>query len=264
MSQRRHRAVFDPRRNPKADVSSLSYAYESGHVVPRHFHEQDQILYGISGVMAVTTDEGLWIVPSHRAVWIPANTVHSIEIWGALTMKTLYLKPKLVRQLGRKCCLLNVPPLLREVFIEVCSLGCLYRGKAAHARLMGVTVDQLNRAPSVPLQMPMPTDARAVRVAELSFADPSDRRPLGQLAKKCGASKRTIERLFKEEAGMTFGRWRQRFTLVRAIQLLANGNKVSSVALEIGYRSPSAFIAMFKKLMGTTPSLYFMHRTGSD
>jgi AraC-like DNA-binding protein len=256
MSKKRQIAIFDPRRSPDADISSLSYTYANGHTIPQHFHEVDQILFGISGVMAVTTAEGVWIVPQHRAVWIPAKTIHSIEIWGPLTMKTLYLKPRLLNQLGRRPCLLNVSPLLRELLLEVCNLSRLSRKNPTHARLMGVIKDQLERSHLVPLQMPMPSDTRAIRVAKLSLADLSDRRPLKDLCKQCGASKRTIERLFLEKTGMTFGRWRQQSVLVRAIQLLAEGNKVTNVALEIGYNSPSAFIAMFKKLMGTTPAQY--------
>jgi AraC-like DNA-binding protein len=39
------------------------------------------------------------------------------------------------------------------------------------------------------------------------------------------------------------------------MQLLASGEKVTSAALEAGY-SPSAFISMFRKQLGTTPKVY--------
>jgi AraC-like DNA-binding protein len=41
------------------------------------------------------------------------------------------------------------------------------------------------------------------------------------------------------------------------MQLLAAGRPVTAVALEVGYDSPSAFIAMFKRTLGTTPHRYF-------
>ncbi len=56
---------------------------------------------------------------------------------------------------------------------------------------------------------------------------------------------------------MTFGRWRQQLRLLQAMQLLAAGRPVTAVALEVGYDSPSAFIAMFKRTLGTTPHRYF-------
>jgi len=88
-------------------------------------------------------------------------------------------------------------------------------------------------------------------------ADPSDARPLAQICKEAGAGKRTVERLFQEEVGMTFGKWRQQLRLMQAMRLLAEGAKVTHAALEAGYSTPSAFISMFRKALGTTPTLYF-------
>ena len=56
---------------------------------------------------------------------------------------------------------------------------------------------------------------------------------------------------------MTFGKWRQQLRLVRAMQLLAEGARVTHAALEAGYSTPSAFICMFRKTLGTTPASYF-------
>jgi AraC-like DNA-binding protein len=61
---------------------------------------------------------------------------------------------------------------------------------------------------------------------------------------------------------MTFGRWKQQLRLIYSLRLLAQGLKITSVALEAGYSSPSAFISMFKNLLGTTPGHYF--RTDSS
>jgi AraC-like DNA-binding protein len=88
------------------------------------------------------------------------------------------------------------------------------------------------------------------------LTDPSHRRTLAQLSKTAGASKRTVERLFQKEVGMTFGKWRQQLRLLQAVRLLAEGAKVTQAALEAGYSSPSAFISGFRKALGTTPSLY--------
>ena len=56
---------------------------------------------------------------------------------------------------------------------------------------------------------------------------------------------------------MTFGKWRQQLRLLHAMQLLASGEKVTGAALDAGYCSPSAFISMFKKQLGATPTRYF-------
>ena len=111
--------------------------------------------------------------------------------------------------------------------------------------------------PNASLQLPHLSDPRLVRIAEIFMKNPCDSRTLAQLCRVSGASKRSIERLFQQEIGMTFGKWRQQLRLMEGMRLLAEGAKVTHAALECGYSTPSAFISMFRKVLGTTPSSYF-------
>jgi AraC-like DNA-binding protein/quercetin dioxygenase-like cupin family protein len=257
MSKSRHRSVFDPRRSGTATVTTLSYEYRSGHAVPEHFHEQDQLLYAVRGVMTVRTARGLWVVPPSRAVWVPARRPHSIAMSGPVTMKTLYLTPRVVRKLPRDCCVLNVGPLLRELVLHACTFEALDAKVPAQGRIIGILLDQLAVAPTVPLQLPSPRDPRAMRVAQLLVDDPGDGRSVEELCAIAGASRRTIERAFQLETKLTFGRWRQQARLLHAIRSLASGDDVTHAALAAGYGTPSAFIAMFRRALGTTPGDYF-------
>jgi methylphosphotriester-DNA--protein-cysteine methyltransferase len=62
-----------------------------------------------------------------------------------------------------------------------------------------------------------------------------------------------MQRLFMHEVGVDFQTWRRQARLVGAIESLVCGASVKSVALELGYRQPSAFVAMFRRVMGATP-----------
>lgn len=66
-----------------------------------------------------------------------------------------------------------------------------------------------------------------------------------------------MARLLKRETGLTFGRWRQQFHLIIALQQLAAGRPVQQVAGNLGYDSVTAFITMFKKALGRPPAQYF-------
>jgi AraC-like DNA-binding protein len=256
MSNLRHGVLFDPRRG-LAHAVTLSYEYTSGYVVPPHFHEEDQVLYAQRGVMTVKTPEGMWVVPPERALWVPARVPHGITMSGPVTMKTVYLAPRLARSLPRRCCVVHTTPLLRELIVHACAVRKLYRATATEARLLGVLLDQLEASPPVPLDLPKPRDPRALRVAEHLIQNPSERRPLAELTRTAGASKRTLERLFSTETNMSYGRWRQQLSLLHAIRLLAAGEKVTTAALEAGYATASAFISMFRRALGTTPGNYF-------
>lgn len=257
MSQKRQPGYFDRSKDRRSEITTLARDYPAGHVIPLHFHDRDQIVYASRGVMTIRTATGTWVVPTHRAVWIAAGIAHTISMSGRVAMRTLYLKPRLATALPRDCCVINVSPLLRELILHACTLGFLRRTTKSRQHLIGVILDQLEVVQMVPLQLPHLSEPRALRVADVLMSNPSLGKTLVQICKGTGASKRTIERLFQREAGMTFGRWRQLLRLMEAMRLLAEGNKVTHAALEAGYSTPSAFIAMFRKALGTTPTAYF-------
>jgi AraC-like DNA-binding protein len=237
-------------------IRTLAATYSPGLVIPPHTHDWHQLLYAAEGVMTIVTASGSWVVPPHRAVWIPGFVEHSVRMSGSVSMRTLYFALELSKGLPTECCIANVPPLLRELILEAVSRRTLQRSTAQEARLIGVIVDQIEALPAAPLQLPMPHDARASKVAELLQANPADPASLEQIAKHAGASPRTIERLFRAETKMGFAKWRQRLRLLHALRLLAAGESVTNVALEAGYDSTSAFISMFRRELGTTPSRY--------
>jgi len=261
MSSKCHSILRDQTGRLLGHIASVSYDFKNGDQIPEHFHPEHQLVYASTGVMAVHTGQGVWIVPPMRAVWIPARTPHRIVMSGTVSMRTLYFLPSLGRGLPDKCLVMNVSALLRELILDACESKILNRRKPAERRLIELIVDRLEAVPSIPLQLPHPRDPRGIRVVETLSANPADPRPLARLARACGASKRTVERIFERETRMTFGKWRQQLRLLRSMELLASGEKVAIAALEAGYASPSAYIAMFRKELGTTPKKYL--RQGS-
>jgi AraC-like DNA-binding protein len=257
MSNKRHRAISAHLGDHRSQITTLTRDYAAGHVIPSHFHDRDQLVYASRGVMTVRTSQGAWVVPTHRAVWIPAAVPHTITMSGTVAMRTLYLKSWLAKTLPRDCCVVNVSPLLSKLILHAYTFAALKKTSKLQGHLINVIIDQMTAIQMVPLQLPNPSDPRALRVSAVLLADPSNRRPLAHICKSAGASKRTVERLFQKDVGMSFGKWRQQLRLMQAMRLLAEGAKVTHAALESGYSTPSAFICMFRKTLGTTPASYF-------
>lgn len=228
-----------------------------GYQIPPHSHDWHQLIYASEGVMWVHTAAGDWVVPPNRAVWVPAGVEHSIDMVGQVLIQTIYLANNISRSLPDHCCAVNVSPLLRELVRHTIATGTLNRRVPVQARLLAFLIDQLSTLPTIPLQLPLPADERACSAVAWLRAHPEEPGLIKQLAKRVGTSARTLERLFQRETGMTFGKWRQQLRLLHALRLLAAGRPVTSVALDVGYDSASAFIAMFRRTLGTTPNRYF-------
>jgi len=116
-------------------IRTLAVGYPSGLTLEQHSHDWAQLVYASEGVMTVQTDEGAWVVPSHRAVWIPAGIGHSIAMSGWVSMRTLYLVPRIVSGLPRRCCVVAVPPLLRQLILQVIAQGMLRRDVPEQRRM---------------------------------------------------------------------------------------------------------------------------------
>lgn len=216
-----------------------------------------QLLFASRGMLTVYTDTGLWVVPVHQAVWVPAGVRHSVEVAGGVAMRSLYLHTSLPVRLPDTCRVVEISPLLREILRRAMRLQTLDRRTAAERHLLDVLLDELTVLPLVPLDLPMPRDPRGARAAALIRAEPAAPHALADVARASAASARTLERLFRSETGLPFGVWRQRARLLKALQLLAGGDTVTSAANAVGYESTSAFVAAFRRSLGTTPGRYF-------
>lgn len=250
MSNFRQSARRSDKAAPGPAVTSFAHDYASGEMIATHAHDRDQLVYASAGVMTVRTEEGAWVTPPHRAVWIPAGVPHAIAMSGHVAMRTLYFQPALVRGLPRKCCVVAVSNLVRELILHACAHGADHHVSALLTR-------QLRALPALALELPMPSDARARRVAERLADDPGARTGLVSLCRDAGASRRTIERSFLAETGLSLGRWRQQSRLMHAVQRLGGGASVTEVAFEAGYGAPGAFTVAFHKAFGAAPTAYF-------
>ena len=257
-------------------VSGTASDWEPDSFVPPHHHSVSQLIYAATGVITVETAQGIWVVPHTRAVWVPACTGHSIKVSGNVQLRTLQFGPDIRPIDTKKCSVVQVSPLLRAGIIRAMDFPGDYGADSPEGRLASVILDEIRSAVGAsiaPLHLPMPTDARARRVAVEFCADPSNRQACKAWAHAVGASERTLERRFHTETGMSFGKWQQHGTgarqvalfsvrrrqarLLKALEILAAGQSVTVAAYDVGFKSPSAFIVMFRSAMGDTPSRYF-------
>ncbi len=220
-----------------------------------HHHPSGQLLGLFSGLLSVRTVAGAWVLPTTRAVWIPPSHVHSARSHGPFSGWAVYIAGRYCASLPAEPRALSVSGLLREAVLRAAQweLGAL---SSIQQNVVAVILDELAQSPADPFRLPMPRDGRLVRIASELADAPADERTLEAWAEWAHVTPRTLSRRFVVETGLTFTVWRQRARLLRALELLAAGVPVTSVALESGYDNASAFIAMFRRHLGTTPGRY--------
>ncbi|MEE4419261.1 AraC family transcriptional regulator [Streptomyces bugieae] len=240
------------RHLPEACTRVQSLA--AGESIDAHRHDDHQIVYAGSGVVAVTTDAGTWFAPGTRAIWVPAGTVHAHRAHGHLDLHLVGL-PATDNPLGLDTpTVLAVSPLLREL-IRAYTTAPDDTGPERR-RLRAVLRDQLRASPQQPVHLPSPTDPRLAAVCALLHEDPAEPRTLAALATATGAGERTLSRLFRSELGMTFPQWRTQSRLYHALRMLADDTPVTTVAHRCGWSSTSAFIDVFRRSFGYTPGTH--------
>lgn len=200
--------------------------------------------------MSVNAERQSWMIPPGKAVFVPAGCGHSIRMWGSVAMRSLVFSMSLM---SGECRVLSVTPLLRELILRVVEMPALDSRVPEHRRLRDVLLDEIGAAPAEPLTLPLPKDFRALAVAKHVLSSPAGGETLDELGLRYGAGRRTLERLFRNETGMTFGLWRQKVRMLDSVRLLAQEKSVTDAALDTGYTSVSAFIAAFKQTFGSTP-----------
>ena len=135
-------------------------------------------------------------------------------------------------------------------------LPALYDENGRAGKLMQLLVAEIASMSTLSLHAPLPADARLARVCRALFDAPSLAIGLDEVAADAGMSRRTFTRMFRADTGVSFSEWRQQVCLLVAIERLGQGQAVTRVALDLGYASPSAFSASFRRVLGSPPSQY--------
>ncbi|TDU02998.1 AraC family transcriptional regulator [Streptomyces sp. 846.5] len=235
---------------PGPDRRSLTHRER----VEWHDHDVHQLIYPRSGVLQVSTGLGSWVVPPHRAVWVPAGVPHAHQAHGPTQMYNLIFDASVNPLRVDQPTVVAVGPLLREVITAL--IEDQGASEQARANLEQVALDQLRQVPALPLHLPSPADPRLRDITELLLADPADPRTLAQFGAAIGAGERTLSRLFREHTAMTFPQWRTQLRLHHSLKLLAAGASVTATATACGYSSTSAFVESFRHAFGSTPGRY--------
>ena len=233
---------------------AILISHIAGSHVDSHHHAHGQLSVVTQGTMMVTADEGVWLAPPGRGIWVPPDREHGARYSENSVHIRIFFDPVMTGDLPQHCRVVDVTPLLRELALEASRLAAIPDEADERSLVMRLILRHLRRPVSrLALFVPYGQDARLRRVTQHLLTDPGSSKGLDDLAKLAGASPRTLLRLFQAETGMTLSRWREHLRVTVAVERLSLGHTITETAFALGYQSPSAFTTMFTRLMGQPP-----------
>ncbi|WP_127960120.1 AraC family transcriptional regulator [Serratia microhaemolytica] len=221
-----------------------------------HSHSWGQLICVKTGVIALNIAGQRFLAPPEFAVWLPAGMEHSSYNRKPALFRSVNIANSLCQGLPRKAGLITLSPLFSAIVEHCLARKILEPQSEEELRLCLVLVDQLRIAPIQQTYLPTSQDKFLAPILEALERNPSDNTSLAAWAKRVYTTERTLSRRCQQELGISFSEWRQRLRFLHAIALLEQGKTVQEVALEVGYSSASAFIAMFQQIGGTTPERF--------
>lgn len=252
------------RVNPPDDYPRRVVAHAAdlnrGAATEWHHHERGQLIYTRAGAANVRTEDGIFVLPPDRALWIPPRVSHRVRYLVQSELRTIYVRTEQAPPLPEATTTVNVTPLLRELIVTFVTFRRNYEEDGPEGRLVSVLIDQIVAAPTEGLRLPIPDDPRLSELAQWIRENPQALRSTEAIARDMAMSLRTFERRFTRATGMTFRSWRNKAKMLKALELLSIGHSVGETADQLGYEGQSAFIAGFKSTFGTTPGRYFGSR----
>ncbi|OON38729.1 AraC family transcriptional regulator [Izhakiella australiensis] len=244
--------AFDPDRlgKPVVGIQSELGNHDSG----LHCHRMAQMLFTRQGCVRITLNDGalLCLLPPTRAAWIPAGISHRAEMKNSVAYRSVWFQPEAYPALPDAPAILNVSALLRELLERIAQSPwetCWQQAPALH--LAALCRAEICAAGHEPMMLPLPKDKRLAALSANELPP-----VLRQFAAGCGASEKTISRIFRRDTGMSYQQWRQQWRLMKAVELLATGHRITDSAQALGFASDSAFVYFFRTMTGQTPGQY--------
>jgi len=224
-----------------------------------HAHRHHQLLYAAAGSMRLETAGGSWLLPPQRMAWLRGGLEHRVTAAAPLSLRTVYMAPRLTRGPAAECAVLEVTPLAREMLAFAMRWGPDAPAEPlaeAFFHALAALVEEWARAPR-DFMLPMGRTPELARAIAYALAHLDGACGIEEAARAASVSARTLARRFESETAMSWRQWVSRARMLRAMEALAApGASVTRVALDVGFGSQAAFTRAFETFAGESPSAY--------
>ncbi|UXY08936.1 AraC family transcriptional regulator [Kosakonia sp. ML.JS2a] len=232
-------------------------AHPAGDDVLFHHHDEFQLTVAVTGTARIQTETGWWLAMPGTAVLIAPGVLHRAIYPRQTELVNLRFMSDDETGIFPPAEMFNVSGLMMALVQEARKITDLRYCEEESDLIRRLLLWQLKKNTlKTDMFIPEGRDKRLRSITTHLRNDPGCTQTLAQLSAQAHASQRTLSRLFAEETGMSFIRWRERLRTMVAIEKMSAGQTILGVALDLGYQSASSFTTAFTRLTGMPPRQY--------
>lgn len=225
----------------------------------QHTHERYQLSYVEHGYQYLQIDQCICLVPQYHVIWIPANQLHTTTS----TSKDINLKVVLYKEVPedefyQRVHIFPAPLVLREMLHYASKWNRLVDSSVEQDQFLQAVLVSLKSfcEENQSLQIPIPSDYRLKAVCDAIHAQYAYSLNLDELATLATMSVRNLQRIFRQETGITLQKYLQLVRILKSIELIDSGEfTLSEVGFHVGYQSLAAFRKSYYDIMKVYPKV---------
>ncbi len=220
-----------------------------------HSHDDFvQLFYIHQGCGIARTEDKSILAVGGQLIWVPLNHRHHLKVLKDSCLSIIHASPDAIPYFHDEMGIISTNRLMVQVMAEIESQGndCEYDADSnsdVQHHYLGVFLDQLKKQSyqNDAYQSNDEIDKRLLPIIETLTLQPDIKLSLERFAEHCGASSRTLNRLFISTFDKPFREIRQQLVMEKAWQLSRAGVAHTDIALDLGYNSLSAFSHAFNR-----------------
>jgi len=247
-----------------APITVERTSYQHGQIIPRHQNSQARFLRSLSGMVSVSTSQGIWTIPAGHGLLIPAGEEHYFRMMGNVLLQILSIEARAANRFGTSCFTVAVTPLLHNLIEDAMNDSNDSEHYSRRRAIDELLLIEIQHRPRLPLWLPLPSERALSERCANFLLQPKIEDTIELWSSRLNMSRRTFTRTFRRETGLSFVNWRQRACVFAALSRLAQGETVSEVARALGFERSTSFTVMFRRWLGASPKNYRPTNEGKD
>ncbi|MEU6501293.1 helix-turn-helix domain-containing protein [Streptomyces californicus] len=209
-----------------------------------HQHDEPHLVYVVTGSARLTADGGQWRLGRNEALWLAPRVPHALRIDPGGMALGPFLDP--ADQPRCRIQPLGAVPALTEVMTTALGAAPTTPEQVEPFRqALGRVLRGISRQ-YFPVVLPVHPAVRAL--AREALRTPAA--TLESLAERHRMSARQVQRVFLDETGLPFTRWRNRARMNAAVEHLRGGGELTAAARAAGYATRAGLLRALSRESG--------------